>query len=111
MDDRKMKETASKIIALCDKIDAYINAAVMARIKEEPILADAKGQATEAAILTACSEFKRFCDTMIDGGANSDKSVPEVFLEHKEYWIEAFECELRKKLQAYQPMQGQVQTK
>lgn len=73
---------------------------------EDPILADAKGQATEVAILTACSEFKRFCDTMIDGGANSDKSVPEVFLEHKKYWVETFERELRNKLQAHQPMQG-----
>lgn len=72
---------------------------------EESILADAKGQATEVAILTACSEFKRFCDTMIDCRANSDKSVPEVF-KHKEYWAKDFERELRNKLQAHQPMQG-----
>lgn len=77
---------------------------------EDPILADAKGQATEVAILTACSEFKRFCDTMIDCSANSDKSVPEVFKD-KEYWAKDFERELRNKLQAHQPMQGSMQTK
>lgn len=72
---------------------------------EDSIPSDVKEQATEEAILTACSEFKRFCDTMIDCSANSDKSVPEVF-KHKECWVESFERELRNKLQAHQPMQG-----
>lgn len=102
----KTEDAASKIIALCDKIDSQINDVIKSMIKEESILADAKGQATEVAILTACSEFKRFCNSMIDCGANSDKSVPEVFLEHKKYWVETFERELRNKLQAHQPMQG-----
>ena len=94
-------ETLEDLMVTCDPLDVIQKTSK----DEESIPSDVKEQATEAAILTACSEFKRFCDTMIDCSANSDKSVPEVF-KHKKYWFESFERELRNKLQAHQPMQG-----
>nr|DAI53174.1 MAG TPA: hypothetical protein [Caudoviricetes sp.] len=96
----EIEDAVSKIIALCDKIDSYINDAVNARIKEES-LADVKEQATEAAILTACFEFKRFCD-MVESGAGINETVFESFSKNKEYWIKDFEHSIRDRLQQKQ---------
>lgn len=69
---------------------------------EDSISSDVKEQATEAAILTACSEFKRFCDIM--GNKVSTETIHAAFCASKKWWAKDFERELRNKLQAHQPM-------
>ncbi len=69
---------------------------------EDSISSDVKEQATEAAILTACSEFKRFCDIMENKA--STETTHTAFCNNKKWWAKDFERELRNKLQAHQPM-------
>lgn len=91
-------ETLEDLMVTCDPLDVIQKTSK----DEESIPSDVKEQATEAAILTACSEFKRFCDIM--GNKASTETIHTAFCNSKKWWAKDFERELRNKLQAHQPM-------